>query len=223
MRVMFLLWDHDGVLVDTDRWYFEATRVTLGGVGVDLSKEAYLEIMASGRSCWDLAQRAGASDAQIRELRRRRDAVYQGYLRAKPIEIPGVHDVLAALARRYRMAIVTTAKRADFELIHADRDLLRHFEFALTVEDYERCKPAPDPYLTALARFGIESMQAVALEDTPQGLHSALAAGIRCIVIRNPFTASQDFSGAFRTIDSVKNLPGVLDGMAADAATGPPG
>jgi beta-phosphoglucomutase-like phosphatase (HAD superfamily) len=50
MRVMFLLWDHDGVLVDTDRWYFEATKLVLGGIGVDLSKEAYLEFMASGVS-----------------------------------------------------------------------------------------------------------------------------------------------------------------------------
>jgi beta-phosphoglucomutase-like phosphatase (HAD superfamily) len=130
-----------------------------------------------------------------------------------------VRGVLAALAGQYRMAIVTTARRADFELIHADRDLLRHFEFALTVEDYERCKPAPDPYMAALARFRIDSTQALALEDTQQGLRSARAASVRCIVIRNSFTASQDFAGAFRMINSVNDLPGVLAGMAADAAS----
>ena len=44
----YLLWDHDGVLVDTERWYFEATRETLGRIGVDLSQETYLDRMAQG-------------------------------------------------------------------------------------------------------------------------------------------------------------------------------
>jgi beta-phosphoglucomutase-like phosphatase (HAD superfamily) len=47
MPVTFLLWDHDGVLVDTERWYFEATKLVLGGIGVGLSKEIYLEFMTS--------------------------------------------------------------------------------------------------------------------------------------------------------------------------------
>jgi HAD superfamily hydrolase (TIGR01509 family) len=218
MPVMFLLWDHDGVLVDTERWYFEATKLVLNGIRGHLSKQLYLESMAAGRSCWELAQCAGASAAQIRELRTQRDAVYQGFLQTKPIEIPSVHDVLSGLAGQYRMAIVTTARRTDFELIHADRDLLRHFEFTLTVEDYERCKPAPDPYLAAMARFRTDTSRVLALEDSARGLRSAQAAGIRCIVIRNSFTMSQDFAGAFRMIDSVSKLPEVLARMARASA-----
>jgi beta-phosphoglucomutase-like phosphatase (HAD superfamily) len=52
-----LLWDHDGVLVDTERWYFEATRAVLQCLQIDLSESQYLELMAAGRSCWDLARR----------------------------------------------------------------------------------------------------------------------------------------------------------------------
>jgi HAD superfamily hydrolase (TIGR01509 family) len=216
---MFLLWDHDGVLVDTERWYFEATRLVLKRIGIRLSKGLYLEFMASGRACWELAQCAGVPDDQIRELRRQRDADYQEFLQTKPIEIPGVHDVLVGLAGQYRMAIVTTARRADFELIHADRNLLRHFEFALTLEDYERCKPAPDPYLAAIARFRTDATQVlVALEDSAQGLRSAMAAGIRCIVVRNSFTVSQDFGGAFRVINSLNELPEALASIAREGA-----
>ena len=51
------------------------------------------------------------------------------------------------------MAIVTTSKRRDFELIHRERPIIRYMDFVLTIEDYSRAKPDPEPYLTALKRF----------------------------------------------------------------------
>ena len=61
----YLLWDHDGVLVDTERWYFEATREVLARVEIELSQQRYLTFMAAGRSCWDLARDNGIFDEQI--------------------------------------------------------------------------------------------------------------------------------------------------------------
>jgi beta-phosphoglucomutase-like phosphatase (HAD superfamily) len=52
----FMLWDHDGVLVDTERWYFAATQESLASLGVPLDQNTYLNFMAEGRSCWDLAR-----------------------------------------------------------------------------------------------------------------------------------------------------------------------
>jgi HAD superfamily hydrolase (TIGR01509 family) len=201
----FLLWDFDGVLVDTERWYFEATRVTLAGIGVELTQARYLEFMTAGRSSLDLAPAA-----EVARLRAQRDEVYREFLRTKPIEIDGVADALGELDGKYRMAIVTTARRADFELICAGRDLPRHFEFALTRDDYAHPKPAPDPYLAALERFGADASQTLAIEDSARGLHSAQAAGIPCIAIPNSFTSSLDFSGALRVLASVRELPAVL-------------
>jgi len=216
----YLLWDHDGVLVDTERWYFEATRTALSRLEIELSEKRYLELMAVGRSCWELASAAGVSDDDIRAGRAARDELYQELLQTKPIEIEGVEQVLAELADRHRMAIVTTAKRRDFDLIHSNRRLLRHFEFALTVEDYARSKPSPDPYLAGLARFGARPEEALALEDSARGLGSARAAGLRCVVIRSQFTASQDFAGAWRLVDSIRDVPGLLEGLRGHT---PPG
>ena len=206
----FLLWDHDGVLVDTERWYFQASRDVLGEIGIGLSQQQCLDFMVDGRSCWDLARAAGYDEPRIEALRARRDRLYQELLRTKDIEIDGVAEVLGHLAGRHRMAIVTTARRADFDLIHARRDLLRHFELVLTVEDYPRAKPAPDPYLAALAHFGAEATRALAIEDSSRGLRSAVAAGIACVVVKNTFTASQNFTAAFRVLDSVRQLPELL-------------
>jgi HAD superfamily hydrolase (TIGR01509 family) len=206
----FLLWDHDGVLVDTERWYFHATREVLSRIGIDLSQKQYLEFMAVGRSCWDFARASGQSEASIDEHRKLRDELYQQLLRSRDIEIEGVVDVLDQLESRYRMAIVTTARRADFDVIHQNRDLLRYFEFVLTIEDYPHSKPAPDPYLFALHRFRARPEQTLVLEDSSRGLSSAVAAGLSCIVIKNEFTASQDFSSALYVLDSVRQLPEIL-------------
>ena len=206
----YILWDHDGVLVDSERWYFVATRDVLEGVGVELSQETYLEYMTRGQPCWDLCRARGMSDEEIFRYRGLRNSIYQEHLRTQAIEIDGVTDVLSTLSSSFEMAVVTTARREDFELIHRSRDLLGFFRFVLTVEDYRRTKPHPDPYLAGLERFGARPDQTVAIEDSARGLGSTLAAGLDCIVVRTPFTASQDFTGAWRVVDSIRQVPEIL-------------
>jgi HAD superfamily hydrolase (TIGR01509 family) len=212
MSRRYILWDHDGVLVDTERWYFVATREVLQGLGVELSQEAYLDYMTRGQSCWDLCRARGMSDAEVSRHRGRRNALYQEHLRTQPIEVDGVADVLEILSRSFQMAVVTTARREDFELIHRSGKLLGFFQFVLTVEDYRRAKPHPDPYLAGLERFGARPDQAVAVEDSARGLRSTREAGLDCIVVRSPFTASQDFSGAWLVVDSIRQVPELLTG-----------
>jgi HAD superfamily hydrolase (TIGR01509 family) len=206
----YILWDHDGVLVDTEKWFFAATRDVMRGLGVDLSQEIYLDYMTRGQSCWDLCSDRGMSDQEILRHRGIRDARYREHLQTQPIEVEGVVDVLATLSKSFEMAVVTTARRADVELIHESRGLLGFFQFVLTIEDYQHPKPDPDPYLAALERFGAGPDQAVVIEDSARGLHSALEAGIDCLVVRSPFTAAQDFTGAWRVVDSISEVPGVL-------------
>jgi HAD superfamily hydrolase (TIGR01509 family) len=205
-----ILWDHDGVLVDTEPLYFKATRRALREVGVELSRDRYLAMIAKGFSAWDLARDAGIGEDRVEHHRKRRDAWYQEHLAAGDIDIEGVEAILEELGHGYRMAIVTTSKPADFDLIHANRNVVRHMDFVLKNGDYRREKPAPDPYRAALERFGIGADQAVVVEDSEQGLASAVAAGIRCIVVRSEFTAGQDFRGAWAMIDSLQALPGML-------------
>jgi HAD superfamily hydrolase (TIGR01509 family) len=206
----YILWDHDGVLVDTERWFFAATRDVMRRIGIELSRDTYLEFMARGQSCWDLGSAKGVPDEEISHHRGIRDSIYQEHLRTQAIEVEGVDGVLATLARSFDMAVVTSARRADLRLIHEKRNLLEFFQFVLTIEDYRRPKPSPDPYLAALERFGARPDQAVAIEDSAQGLRSASEAGLDCLVVRNEFTASQDFAGAWRVVDSIRQVPETL-------------
>src|SRR5262249_17430625 len=162
----YVLWDNDGVLVDTEEGYFRATQRALDECGVRLERAPYLELRARGGSAWDLPDVLRLGNATIARHRAARDAYYQQVLPGERLEIAGVRNVLQALATRYRMAIVTTCKRRDFDVIHREQALTRHMEFVLTREDFVKEKPAPDGYLAALGRLGASAAEAVVVEDS---------------------------------------------------------
>ena len=117
----YILFDHDGVLVDTESWYYEAGERALADIGLTLDKDQYLRDMSQGLGTWAQAKAAGIDEQTINRQREARDDYYQEYLRTEAIEIEGVVETLAELSKYVRMAIVTTAKRADFEIIHDKR------------------------------------------------------------------------------------------------------
>ncbi|WP_281285076.1 HAD-IA family hydrolase [Nocardioides albertanoniae] len=86
----------------------------------------------------------------------------------------------------------------------------RFMDFVLVREDYDRAKPHPEPYLAGLRRFGATAEEALVVEDASRGLASAVAAGIDCAVVRNEFTADQDFSAATHRIDSLAEVTGIV-------------
>lgn len=202
----YILWDNDGVLVNTEQWYFTATREALAELGVQLPIDAYQQIMIQGRSSWELAAQAGVDPQQIKDGQDLRDELYRTYLRNNDLRIKGVFEVLSELAQHYQMAIVTTCRRDDFELIHSNLDLLQFMQFVLTREDYAESKPHPEPYLTALQKFSATSSQALVVEDSERGLRAAQAAAIDCAVVDYHFTRGHDFSAAQYRLQTLKEL-----------------
>ena len=201
------------MLVDTEPLFFEATRLGLAELGITLHREDYLRDMANGVSAWERVAAAGVSREKIDLHKERRNDVYRDFLSRRAIEVDGVEAVLQELGRDFRMAIVTTARRADFDLIHRHRNIVEHMSFVLTNGDYPRKKPHPDPYLAALARFGASNEEAVVVEDSERGLRAAVAAGIDCVVVENAFVKGQDFSAATHRIESLAMLPALLRAM----------
>jgi HAD superfamily hydrolase (TIGR01509 family) len=208
----YVMFDHDGVLVDTEPWYYKAGERALAEIGLPLDRDQYLLDMSQGASTWAQAKAAGVDDHTIGRLREVRNACYQEYLRTEAIEIDGVAEAIAELSRYVRMAIVTTSKREDFELIHQGRHIRQYMDFVLVRDDYTRAKPDPEPYLTALNRFGARKEEALIVEDSARGLRSAIAAGIDCAIVHNEFTKSHDFSQAHFRIQALAELKDIILG-----------
>ena len=210
----YILFDHDGVLVDTESWYYEAGERALADIGLTLDKDQYLRDMSQGLGTWAQAKAAGIDERTINRQREARDDYYQEYLRTEAIEIEGVVETLAELSKYVRMAIVTTAKRADFEIIHEKRRIRQFMDFVLVREDYRLAKPHPEPYVTGLKRFGATAEETLVVEDSSRGLNSAVAAGIDCVIVYNEFTKMNDFSQAGHRIETLTELKDIVLNVA---------
>ena len=209
MKAIF--WDNDGVLVDTERLYFSATRQILSAVGVSLTKEMYVDLLlVQGKGAWHLAKEKGISEEGVERLRDERNALYGDLLLREQTVMDGAEEVLRALHGKYVMGIVTSSRKDHFELIHRHSGLLKYFDFILSGGDYARHKPHPEPYLAAVERSGFKKEECLAVEDSERGLASAKAAGIHCYVIPTELTHNGNFSGADKVLTSIKDILKIL-------------
>ncbi len=206
-----LLWDNDGVLVDTERLYFQATRETLATVGVSLSEDDYRQLfLVEARGAWHLAEPIVGGGVPLEALKQARNHRYLELIDAHDVLIPGAADAVRRLSARHRMAIVTSSDPEPFARAHSKTGLLPHFELVLTREHYAQSKPHPEPYPTALARLGLAPHRCLVIEDSERGLAAAKAAGLACWVVPSPLTRTFRFAAADRLLGSLAELADAL-------------
>ncbi len=208
-----IFWDNDGVLVDTERIYFEATRDTMARLGVALTREQYYELfLVQARGAWHLVRDGALSAEEIARHRAERDELYAWRLALESSAVPGAEETLRALNGRIAMGVVTSSRRQHFEIIHRRTGFLQYLDWAITIDDCVRCKPDPEPYLRALALAGRPAEECLAIEDSERGLAAARAAGLRCWIIPTALTAHGDFSGADAVLESIQEVVPRLQG-----------
>ncbi len=205
--VRTILWDNDGVLVDSEQLYYEVTRDVLATAGVELTGAQYRDLfLIQGRGAWHLCAERGMPDDEIETLRTRRNALYGDGLRTASLALQDVGTVLESLHGRHPMACVTSSRRDHFDLIHARTGFLRYFDFVLTADDVARVKPDPELYVRAVERSGGRPEDCLAIEDSERGLRAALAAGVPCVVVPTPLTRGCRFEGATQVLGRVTDV-----------------
>ena len=207
-----ILWDNDGVLVDTEGLYFQACREILETLGVRLSEARFIEFfLKSSDGLRRIGAEHGIDEQTLDAARLRRNDRFTELVHAGVPVIDGARQVLRQLHGTVRMGIVTSSRREHFEIIHAKTGLLDFFDFTLMREDYRHSKPDPEPYLTAMRQNGLRADECVVIEDSDRGLRAALAAGLRCIVIPYGLTRGLDFTGALRQLTDIRQVPPLID------------
>ena len=214
--IKYLLWDNDGVLVDTEQFYFASGQQVLEENGIPLTMAQFREIsLEQGQSVFDMAADYGISDARRHAMRQERDRLYSAYLQSENILIPGAREVVATCAAHFRMCIVSSSMKNNFYEIHARTgNLLSYFEFHLLNGDYPRSKPHPDPWLTAMSRFNASPKQCLVIEDSPRGIQAATAAGMAVVAVASRFFNEQallpHLTLSDHCISSIRDLPELL-------------
>lgn len=210
-----VLWDNDGVLVDSERRFFEVSRSAFTRLGLALTEAIWVDqYLGKGMHSHEIALQMGADKNRIDAVMQERNRTYREVLQQAPPVRPQVHETLQKLSSRCRLAIVTGCHRHQLKLMHASSGLLGFFETIVTGDDFTREKPDPEPYRMALDRLNLTPDECIAVEDSQRGLQSAVSAGIDCIAVPTELTAGQNFKLALAVETDPAGLLKYIDGIA---------
>ena len=208
-----ILFDNDGVLVDTEGVFYEACRIMLKEFGTDLDERTFAEIsMVQGKSLADMIMDLGYSAEIAEAAREKRNLIYDEMLaeRGRSLVIPNVPEVLEKLHAHYKIGVVTCCQTMHFKRIHDASGLRQYFDFVVGDDDFTHHKPHPEPYLTALARSGFTAEEALAVEDSERGIISAKRAGITAAAIPRGISKYGNFALADHRFGSILELADFL-------------
>ena len=206
-----VLFDFDGVLVDTENIHVAAWQRTLTRIGWELSDEAAAPAAEIDDRIF-LAQLFAARKIENPDLNgwiKIKQALAESMLADGSQIYPGVVPLIQSLrSQGVRLGIVTTTWQRNVAIVLKATGLTDAFEVVIAKEDVAAVKPAPDGYQSALEYLGLEPSDAIAIEDSPTGAESARAAGLRVLAVghRRP---PGDWSGA-NFLPDLTNLDATL-------------
>jgi len=210
VKIRALVFDFDGLIVDTEGPIFRAWQRIYRERGQELPREQWLTIIGTSTGPFDplvdLRQRTGEQldRDQLDALERR----YYEEATALQHLLPGVERYLAEARRLGLKTAVASSSKANWVTTHLERfGIHEHFDAILCREDVTRTKPDPELYQQALERLAVAAAETIAFEDSTNGIRAAKAAGIFCVAVPNPLTADLDLSQADLRLESLEALP----------------
>jgi HAD superfamily hydrolase (TIGR01509 family) len=210
MPIRALVFDFDGLILDTETTDFQAWQEVYAAHGCELSLEVWADCIGRPAGHFDpmehLAQGCGMTIDRDRVRERRR--IRLRALNALQPLLPGVLDYLRdARNLGLKVGLASSSDRAWVEGHLTRLGLLDYFATLKCAEDTAAHKPDPAPYLAVLDTLGVAARGAVAFEDSPHGVAAAKAAGMLCVAVPNPITRQLRLDRADYWLESLASLP----------------
>ncbi len=206
-----IIFDLDGVLIDSEGLQFEAYARVLRDFGVVITIEEYARHWIAAGQGPEYAVRTYGLPVEAAQLRALKNSIYHDLLRAAPALMPGAMAALERLHPAFALALATNSNHADVAFIMEHFQLRRFFASVTTREAYALPKPNPDAFLAAAAGLNVPPRSCIVVEDTYKGIVAAHRAGAIPVAVPNVYTRDNDFTLAAAVLES-------LDELTADLA-----
>lgn len=205
-----LIFDFDGLIIDSESPELIVWQEAFAAHGRELKLEIWSSVVgrpASYFNMYSYFKQHIDPNGDMDELRREHRARVIALTLEQPI-LPGVEDYLAeAGSRGLRIGLASSSSGAHVRG-HLERlDLLARFHATRCFEDTDQHKPDPAPYLAVLDDLGVSAHEAIAFEDSPNGITAARGAGIFCVAVPNPVTRLLSLDHADYRMESLAAEP----------------
>jgi HAD superfamily hydrolase (TIGR01509 family) len=201
-----VIFDMDGLLVDSEPLSYEAIRMTFDKYGFHLTEEEFItHYLKRGMSTKDLIKKY-LLKMPIEDVINMKNSLFERLIREKLKLMLGVNEILELSRENFKTALVTHTKAKFVEMMLNKFGILEYFDVMICRGDYNKAKPDPECYLLASEKLGVEPSECLALEDSERGLLAAKAAGMKCIAVPNEFTKDLDFSKADLVVKNLKEI-----------------
>ncbi|WEV60289.1 HAD family phosphatase [Streptococcaceae bacterium ESL0729] len=205
-----IIFDMDGVLVDTEQFYYDRREEFMTSQGISIShlppsffiggnmKNVWSKILLDDYDKWDLDK------LQADYLAHKNN----NPLPYKDLLFPDTREVLEALkAAGYRLALASSSTNHDIRTMLSDNDLFDYFEVISSGEDFKETKPNPEIYQVTMDKLGLKPSEVLIIEDSQKGIEAGVAAGASVWAIKDErFGMNQDkATRLFASLSDVKN------------------
>lgn len=207
--VKALIFDFDGLILDTESPLVQAWKDIYESFGVQLPLERWAQMLGQAtdppEAYEHLESELGVKVDRV-AIRKKRVAREAELLKDEE-PLSGVKALIdEATLRGFRLAIASSSEHAWVDR-HLERlNLLSYFNVIICADDVELTKPAPDLYLLAMQELDVGPHEAIALEDSAYGAQAALAAGLACVVIPNAITRLASFEDGLIMLDTLEGV-----------------
>ena len=210
-KIKAVIWDFDGVLIDSEPYHIDAEIETFKQYGFRLTRSVALEYIGIRLEDYfsDIAERF-LIDAPVDEMiRSHYNTLIRYYREVFPL-VPYAVEVLEELKTGYIMGMATSREKQLARLAMDRFSLHKYFGHVVYGDDVEQGKPDPEPFLTAAKWMDISPGYAVVVEDSTSGVKAAIDAGMFVIARIASYNRDMDFSYADFTVKDLREIPPLL-------------
>jgi HAD superfamily hydrolase (TIGR01509 family) len=211
-KIKGIIFDLDGVLIDTESYQSRAWIEALKTYSISLSEGDLLPYKGkSAEVIENELKKKYRLNIKKRDLVKKRDeCILKIYKKEKIKLMPYAKEILAFFSHHKKLALASTGFQDEVFLKLKKSGLYHYFSVIVSRDDVKRGKPYPDIYLFAAKKLSLKPQQCLAFEDTQYGLESAKSAGLFCFAIPSEYSLKQDFSKADKIFKSLKEVVNFL-------------
>ncbi|ANF94773.1 HAD family hydrolase [Paenibacillus bovis] len=208
MKIKAIIFDFDGLILDTESVWFECYQEILSRYEMELTLEHFApSIGTHGNDFIDYVEKTIGKPGIGRIIDQEVYVLHQQKMQLIEAR-EGVADYLhTAREMELRIGLATSSNRAWIERFLGKLGLREYFEVIKTSDDVSAVKPDPELYLRVVDELGVKPEEALAFEDSLNGLRAAKAAGLHCAIVPNPVTSLLPFEHYDLRLDSMAEMP----------------